>query len=164
MKRPLLLGAIFTLYSLSVQAQGKFEEKYDDCGGKGTCFYCGDSIAHYKEQLGKYFKWQIEHSYNIRRYDTRNFDVLYEVYVDSTGRTCVTSIQSIGLGSSWLMKDDVRKWLIDMPDWTPAIKNGTPINSSVIIELSFRNNFFSANYISPEAADKLVNNKEKDDN
>jgi len=156
MRQFISLALAFILLSITTKGQGKFEEKYDDCGSKETCFYCGDTVAHYKKSLGEYFKWQIEHSYNIRRYVTKDFDVLYEVFVDSTGRTCVTSVQSIGAGWSWLMKDDIRKWLIDMPDWTPAIKNGLPINSSVIVEISFRTKFFTVRYVSLETAEKSL--------
>ena len=149
--RTFFLQITFTFFSLSAMSQGIFDEKFDNCNGGVPCFYCGDSVAHYTKDLNGYFAWNINHSYNNSRYVLKSFDVMYEVFVDSAGHACVISIKSIGVGWSWLLKDDIRKWINTMRDWKPAIKNGSPINSSVVIECNFRENFLWSKYVQPPA-------------
>jgi hypothetical protein len=151
MKKTCYLQALFLLLALSAKAQGLFDEKFKSCIQDSSCIYCGDTMAHYTKDLTDYVAWNVNHSYNNTRYELKNFDVMYEVFVDSAGRTCVVSDKSLGVGWSWLMKDDVRKWLTNMPDWKPAVKNGKPINSSVIIEAVFRNNSVGVKYIASPA-------------
>jgi len=139
----LLLGAV------SVSAQGLFEEKYKACMVDTACIYCGDSMAWYPENLTHWVVNKIEHSVNNSMYEIRSFDVLYEVLVDSTGRSCVVSIRSVGASYSWLLKEDIRKWLTGLAGWHPATKNGVAINSTLIIEASFRSNFFGMKLASP---------------
>jgi hypothetical protein len=38
-----------------------------------------------------------------------NFNVLYEVFVDSAGHAVVTSIKSLGFGYSLQVNDDIRR-------------------------------------------------------
>jgi hypothetical protein len=148
MKRILLLLFLLPLsLAQSAIAQGVFVEKFDDCSNGVTCFYCGDTMAHYSKNLTEYIGWNFNHS--CFQLEMKNFDVKYEVFVDSTGRTCVVSDNFNGASMSWLLKDDVRKWLTNMPDWKPAIKNGIPINSSIIVEAFFQNNFIRAKYAKP---------------
>lgn len=143
----LIVGAL--LAGPSVSAQGLFEEKYKACMLDTACVYCGDSMAYYPENLTHWVVNKIEHSVNNSMYEMRSFDVLYEVLVDSTGKSCVVSVRSMGASYSWLLKEDIRKWLTGLAGWHPAIKGGRPINSTLIIEAAVRNNFLGLSLVGP---------------
>ena len=149
------LGIALSFFAAPTRAQGLFDDKFPNCNSGEPCVYCGDTLAHYVKDLTNYMIYCIEHSYNNSRYESKSFDVVYELFVDSTGRTCVVSAKSLGLGWSWLMKDDVRKFLNNMADWKPAVKDHHAINSTVIVEAKFISNYLSV------ACVPMPKNKEK---
>lgn len=149
------LGASMLL-TVSAHAQGLFSEKFKSCTPAETCIYCGDSAAYYKKDLGKHIEWALEHSPNAATYDFRNFDVLYELYIDSNGHTCVPSIKSLGGSFSWAQREDIRRALTNMSDWVPATTQGVPVNSTIVLEIAFRNNFFFMKALPIEDIDKQI--------
>ena len=136
---------ILSLCTLSAGAQGLFGEKYHNCVKRDMCLYCGDTVAHF-DGLSKHFEWQISHSPN--GYEARNFTAYYEVSVDSAGHACVISVRNLGTATSWAMKDDILRWINEMPAWKPALKNGQPINSSVILKFKLYRSFFEMGFAS----------------
>ena len=147
MKPLLFLLLLFCSSCINASAQGLFDEQFDDCPIMKPCVYCGDTAAHFTRGLSKYFADKITHSIYNSTYNLKNFNVLYEVFIDSAGRPCVTSIESLGFGYSLQVKDDIRRWIADMDDWKPAVKQGKPINSTVILEFKFTANFLGVNYV-----------------
>ncbi len=149
MKQFVLLATIICVCGHASLAQGLFSEKFKECAVTTPCFYCGDTPAHYSKPIVSYIIGKINSSVNNSNYILKNFDVQYEMLIDSSGHTCVTSIQSLGFGFSWQIKDDIRKWLTNMPDWQPAKKDGKSINSSVILKLKFVANMMQGKFVEP---------------
>lgn len=147
--RVVFIWLVLVLVCQAANAQGLFEDKYKGCLADTACVYCGDSMAYYPGNLTKYIVDKIEHSVHTSMYELRSFDVFYEVFVDSSGTSCVVSFRSMGASYSWLLRDDIRKWLTGLPGWHPAVKDGHPINSTLIIEAAFRNNFLGLSLAGP---------------
>lgn len=146
--------------AVACTAKGQiFEEEFKDCKDPQRCLYCGDTIAMPTTSLTKYFKRKIEHA--PYGYDAKYGKINFELYVDSTGHPCVISIEDRGL--NWQLKNDFRVWLGEMKEWRPAIRNGRPINSNIILQADTHREWFSVGLISPakvRVAKKIAKHQE----
>jgi len=145
--------------SLSASGQGLFLDKYDNCRDAIPCLYCGDTVAHPSQNLNEFIKWELEHSNNGGRFGKIGLKVIFEIYIDSTGHPCVLSIKDESF--NWGLKDYLRRSINSMPNWIPAIKNGKPINSTVLLQVDFRDNWFWTQLISPEKLKPVIKEKKK---
>lgn len=134
------------LYAFTAQAQLPFEKQYRDCISDSACYYCGDVPARYKKNIAEKLQWSLDHG-TVKWIGTSGL-MLFEVQVDSTGHSCVRSIKDQVHMSD--LKDNIRRYINNMWDWTPAQSNGHPIGSTVLIELHFVGNEALVRFIKPK--------------
>jgi hypothetical protein len=90
-------------------------------------------VAHYKKRLNERFQFSLDHGQ--QRWVGTTGTMYFEVEVDSTGHSCVRSIKDeIPMPD---VRNTLRMSINQLYDWQPAILNGRPINSTVIIKTHF---------------------------
>ncbi|MCD6012699.1 MAG: hypothetical protein K0Q79_2561 [Flavipsychrobacter sp.] len=127
----LLLLSIFTL---SAHSQGLFEEKYDDCSSIKPCRYCGDTLPrppiNFREKIAQKIETRPSGYSWIKP-----GKLLYEILIDSTGHSCIVSIDDQLL--CYEMKQDILEVINDMFRWKPAVLFGRPINATMVLQFDF---------------------------
>jgi hypothetical protein len=127
-----ILISIFTIFTIKVQSQNLFVEKFDDCHqAKFTfCLDCGEPKANYEGDLDEYFNSKLKGlSKNL------NGKIFVQLIIDSLGKQCVKSIQN-----DLNVKNRVpslKHEINTMPHWKPALENGKPKSSSRVLIFSF---------------------------
>jgi hypothetical protein len=134
---------LLTFLTLSAKAQTLFSEKYKECIVDSPCYYCGDTVAHYKRDFVKRIQYNIDHG--LMKWMETSGRMFLEVQVDSTGHSCVRSIKDET--RMWDVKNTVRMAINQLYDWTPAISDHHPINSTVILEAHFVGSRASVRFI-----------------
>ena len=142
MKYLCLLLSAFTLHA---NAQVLFGEKYKDCNNDKPCYYCGDSVAHYKKRINERLQYGLDHG--LQKWVGTSGHMYFEIEVDSTGHSCVKSIKDDVHMSD--LKNTQRVCINGLYDWQAAILNGRAINSTLIIDLHFLGNRASINFVKP---------------
>ena len=143
MKYHYLITIIF--FVQSAIAQTLFKDKYRDCTKDTSCYYCGDKPASFKRSLSQQLQRSVEHG-TVKVMSTSG-RMFFEIQVDSTGHSCVSS--SKDETNMRDVKDNIRRCINNLWDWTPAQVNQHPINSTVIVELHFVDDFVSLRFIKP---------------
>ncbi len=138
---------LLILFTVSAKAQVLFDEEYKDCNTNKPCYYCGDSVAHYKKRIDERLQYTIDHG--LHKWMSTSGHMYFEFEVDSTGHSCVKSIKDETHMSD--MKNNLRICINGLYDWQPAILNGHPINSTLIIDLRFLGNRATVGFVKPDA-------------
>ena len=140
------LFLLFSFFTVSAKAQVLFNEKYKDCGNDKPCYYCGDSAAYYKKRINERLQYSMDHS--MQKWMGTSGHMYFELSVDSSGHSCVKSIKDEVHMSD--LKNTLRMSINELYDWQPAILNGHPINSTLIIDIHFLGNRASINFVKPD--------------
>jgi hypothetical protein len=138
-----LIALIF--FAMTAKAQVPFNEKYKDCTTSDTCFYCGDTPAHYKKSILDRIQRSLEHG--TVQWMSTSGRIFFEVEVDSTGHSCVRSIKDETHMSD--IKNNLRSCINNLWDWAPAESSHRAINSTVILELHFIGDNASVRFVRP---------------
>ncbi len=133
------------LSAVNAKAQALFNEKYKDCNSVKPCYYCGDSMAHYKKRIHERLQYAMDHG--LQKWVGTSGHKYFEIEVDSTGHSCVKSIKDEVHMSD--VKNTERMCINGLYDWQPAISDGRPINSTLIIDLHFLNNYANVSFVKP---------------
>ncbi len=126
------------------EAQRFFTEHGSSCTYVVPCLYCGNVVCK-SGDLTQYFKSKIAHvGYH---YETKSGKIIYEVYVDSNGRSCAFSVKDER--HVWQMKEDIEKWISELK-WSPAVWRKKKINSTILLEFDFLGTELSVRKVQPK--------------
>ncbi len=140
------LCLLFILFAINANAQPLFKEKYKDCTLEKPCYYCGDAIASYKKGLSERLQRSINNGQH--KWVGTNGNMYFEIEVDSTGHSCVRSIKDeIPM---WDVKNVLTTSINNLYDWQPAILDGHPINSTLILRIHFLGYRASFTFLPPD--------------
>jgi hypothetical protein len=139
------LCLLLTLLATNAKAQFLFGQKYKDCINDKPCYYCGDTVAHYKKRLNERLQYSLDHG--MQRWVGTSGTMYFEVEIDSTGHSCVKSTRDDIPMSD--VRNTLRMSINQLYDWQPAILNGRPINSTVIIKTHFLGYRANITFIKP---------------
>ena len=137
---------LLCLFTISAKAQVQFNEKYTDCINDKPCYYCGDSVAHYKKRLNERLQYSMDHG--IQKWVGTSGHMYFEIEVDSTGHSCVKGIKDEVHMSD--VKNTLRICINELYDWRPAISNGHAINSTLIIDIHFQGYRANIDFVKPD--------------
>ena len=139
------LCLLLCLISVGAKAQVLFNEKYNDCINGKPCYYCGDSMAQYKNRLNERLQHSVDHG--LHKWVGTSGHMYFEIEVDSTGHSCVKSIKDeVHMAD---VKRSLKMCINGLYEWQPAISNGHSINSTLIIDIRFLDNRASINFVKP---------------
>jgi len=138
------LCLLFSLFTADAKAQVLFSEKYRDCITK-PCYYCGDTVARYKKRINERLQYSMDHG--LQKWVGTVGHMRFELEVDSSGHSCVKSIGDEVRMSD--VKNTLRMCINGLYDWQPAILNGRPINSTLIIDIHFLGNVANISFVKP---------------
>lgn len=136
---------LLILFAVSAKGQVLFKEKYTECISGKPCYYCGDSVAFYKKMINKRLQYALDNG--RQKWMGTSGHMYFEIEVDSTGHSCVTSIRDDVRMSD--LKNTMRMCINGLYDWQPAILNGHAINSTQIIDLYFIGNRAGISFVKP---------------
>lgn len=86
------------------------------------------------EELAKFIQTRLEYPLQAREMGTEG-NVIVRFCVSKNGEiTNIRILQGLGFGCD----EEVKRVLEAMPDWTPAVKAGTPVDTFVIMPVQFR--------------------------
>lgn len=134
------------LFTISAKAQVPFERQYKDCAEVSPCFYCGDIPAHYKKSISGKIQSSLDHG--SAKWMSTSGRIFFEIQVDSIGHSCVHSIKDETHMSD--VKENIRRCINNLWDWSPAELAHHPINSTVILELHFIGDDANVRFVKPE--------------
>lgn len=135
---------ILAFISSSAWGQILFERECKDCLTDNICLYCGDSPARPSVKLGKYLQKRLDKAQF--EYNGRGLEMRFQIYVDAAGKVCVLSIDD--RYDMWQLRKDLLIELNHMPNWAPALKDGQPIGSSMVLVFNCYKDHFDIRFIS----------------
>lgn len=157
MKWLLFIPVLFLSLPKGYAQTGKEERPYQpDCAGFSYCKDCGDPQAAYPGKLTKYFEknidWQnLSHVTGV---------VIVRVLIDSAGNPCAGGIYNRSTADGDAVRNlDLNKLVWKMGKWSPAIFDGKPVNSGVLVAFYSRvkgRNLFSVDYLRNDRSRKWV--------
>jgi len=102
-------------------------------------------VARYKKRINERLQYSMDHG--LQKWVGTVGHMRFELEVDSSGHSCVKSIGDEVRMSD--VKNTLRMCINGLYDWQPAILNGRPINSTLIIDIHFLGNVANISFVKP---------------
>lgn len=135
---------ILAFITSSAWSQVIFKYDFKDCEPSDICMYCGDSVARPTVKVAKYVQKRMNRAHF--EYNGGGRKMRFQVHIDAVGKLCVISIDD--KYDMWQLRKDLRVELNNMPNWIPAMKDGQPIASTIILEFTCYRDYMDIRYIS----------------
>ena len=150
MRTILLLPLLLTLTFAATAQQNVYA---GNCLPEGYCKDCGETKAVYEGKLIKYFEKQLDWAIMSKMSGV----VVVKILVASNGIPCAYAFYNHSTVDEQTIRDlHLDKIVNRMGKWTPAMQDGQPVNSSVLLAI-----YSKVKYHKMFEVDYLRNDKDK---